>query len=75
MITMEDSVAALLEQDVIDKDEARKALLKASDEGDEHEEGEISAALGGGRTDNDTLDMNDSSGKSGDGESDGEYSF
>jgi twitching motility protein PilT len=75
MITMEDSVAALLEQDVIDKDEARKALLKASDEGDEHEEGEISAALGGGRTDNDTLDMNDSSSKSGDGESDGEYSF
>ncbi len=35
MTTMEDSVKALLEQGVIDNDEARRVLLKVSDQGDE----------------------------------------
>ncbi len=58
MVTMEDSVNALLDQGVIDREEARQALMKASDEGDEHESGEIDASLGGGRLDDDDiLDM------------------
>jgi twitching motility protein PilT len=49
MITMEDSIKALVEQGVVDQDEARRVLMKSTDEGGEHEEGVASASLGGGR--------------------------
>lgn len=50
MTTMEDSVKALLEAGVIDKDEAHRAMMKVSDEGNEgSSEGYASAALGGGK--------------------------
>ncbi|MCB9988871.1 MAG: type IV pilus twitching motility protein PilT [Rhodospirillales bacterium] len=46
MVTMEDAVDALLEEGVISRSEARRALLKTTDEGDEVED-EVSATLGG----------------------------
>jgi twitching motility protein PilT len=49
MITMEDSIKALVEQGVVDNDEARRVLMKTTDEGEEREDGVASAALGGGR--------------------------
>lgn len=48
MITMEDSVKGLLEQGIIDKEEARRALLKTTDE-DNRDDDQISASLGGGK--------------------------
>ncbi|MEM6782050.1 MAG: type IV pilus twitching motility protein PilT [Pseudomonadota bacterium] len=49
MITMEESVDNLLQQGVIDKEEARTALLRTSEEIEEREEDVASAALGGGK--------------------------
>lgn len=49
MVTMEDSVSALVEQGAVTQEEARRVLLKSTDEGSEHDEGVASAALGGGR--------------------------
>jgi twitching motility protein PilT len=49
MITMEDSIKALVEQGAVSPDEARRVLMKSTDEGSEHEEGTASASLGGGR--------------------------
>lgn len=52
MITMEDSVKNLLEAGVIDADEAHRAMMKVSDEGDEGSSGGYaSVALGGGKMD------------------------
>ncbi|MGB0720025.1 MAG: type IV pilus twitching motility protein PilT [Bdellovibrionales bacterium] len=51
MITMPDAVADLLEAGLIDKDEARRAILAASDEEEEGGDGFASAALGGGKVD------------------------
>jgi len=54
MVTMEDAIQSLLESGLIDQEEARKALLKTSDENDEADgsnEGYASAALGGGKMD------------------------
>lgn len=48
MITMEDSVKGLLEQGIIDKEEARRALLKTTDE-ENRDDDQISASLGGGK--------------------------
>lgn len=48
MITMEDAVNALLEQGIIDKEEARRSLLKTTDD-NSGEGDEVSATLGGGR--------------------------
>lgn len=82
MVTMEDAVKDLLEAGIIDKEEARHALLRVSDESDENERGDedyAAAALGGGKiTDDDEYDMNASS--KGDDviapkKSDGGYSF
>ncbi len=50
MITMEDSVDALLEQGVIDKREARRVLLKTSDSQDELDDDDVPASLGGEST-------------------------
>ena len=49
MVTMEDSVKALIEQGIVDQDEARRVLLKSTDEGDKQDTGVAAAALGGGR--------------------------
>jgi twitching motility protein PilT len=49
MITMEDAVNAMLEQGIIDKSEARRALLKTTDEGEDRDDDEVSATLGGGK--------------------------
>ncbi|MCB9995981.1 MAG: type IV pilus twitching motility protein PilT [Rhodospirillales bacterium] len=50
MVTMEDAINALLEEDIISKQEARRALIKTTDdEGDDRDEDIASAALGGGR--------------------------
>lgn len=49
MITMEDSIKGLVEQGIVSQEEARRVLLKSTDEGGEQEEGMASAALGGGR--------------------------
>lgn len=51
MITMEDAIKDLLEAGIIDKDEARRALLKSSDESDDRDDGYASGALGGGKMD------------------------
>lgn len=47
MITMEDAIENLLEAGIIDKDEARTALLKVGEDEEEREEGHASGALGG----------------------------
>jgi twitching motility protein PilT len=49
MITMEDAVADLLESGLIDKDEARSAILRATDEEEERDPDYAAAALGGGK--------------------------
>lgn len=49
MITMEDAVKDLYDADIINKDEARRAMLKASDQEEEPEEGYAAASLGGGK--------------------------
>jgi twitching motility protein PilT len=49
MITLEDSVNGLVEQGTIDKEEARRALMRATDEEGGGSEGVASAALGGGK--------------------------
>lgn len=49
MITLDDAVNGLLEQGVIDKDEARRALLRSTDDSGGRDEDTASAALGGGR--------------------------
>ena len=81
MVTMEDAVKDLLEAGIIDKEEARHALLRVSDEGEEdaRDEDYASVALGGGKmSDDDEYDMNASS-KSDEviapKKSDGGYSF
>ncbi len=49
MITMEDAVKDLYDAEIISKDEARRAMLKASDQEEEPEEGYAAASLGGGK--------------------------
>lgn len=50
MVTMEDSVNSLLDQGIIDEDEARAALMKATDEGSsEHETSSAPKKSGPGR--------------------------
>ncbi|MFK7839973.1 MAG: type IV pilus twitching motility protein PilT [Bdellovibrionales bacterium] len=50
MITMEDCVNDLLEAGIIDRDEARRAIMAATDEEDEDGDGEYaSASVGGGK--------------------------
>lgn len=48
MVTMEDAVKALYEQGIIDKDEARRALLKTTDDDDRGSD-TAAASLGGGK--------------------------
>jgi twitching motility protein PilT len=52
MTTMEDSVKALLAAGTIDKDEARRVLMKTDDEGGQ-DEGVAAASVGGGKIETD----------------------
>jgi twitching motility protein PilT len=52
MTTMEDSVKALLAAGTIDKDEARRVLMKTDDDGD-RDEGVAAASVGGGKIETD----------------------
>jgi len=68
MITMEDAVNNLLESGLIDKDEARKALMSTSDEqpeeSEERDESYADASLGGAKMEpEETVSMNTSSNK------------
>ena len=47
MITMEDAVKGLLEQGLVDEEEARTALLKTTDEEGGNRDGEMATAAGG----------------------------
>ena len=49
MITMEDAIGDLLEAGLVDKEEARTALMRSSDDEEEKDEDYASAALGGGK--------------------------
>lgn len=49
MITMEDAIGALMEQGLVDREEARRALMKTTDDSEMREEGDVDAALGGGK--------------------------
>lgn len=49
MQTMEDAVTGLLEGGIIDKDEAREALMRVGEGDDDRDEDYASASLGGGR--------------------------
>ncbi len=75
MITMEDAVTDLLEAGIIDKAEARRALLRTTDESEDEKRDEdyASGALGGGRMDGEAF--TDTGGSKGDLESDEAYSF
>ncbi len=82
MVTMEDAVKALLEQGIIDESEARRTLLKATDDGEDHNEGSVSATLGGGniakdkeKKKNSMLAPENDSGNSPDGKAEEEYTF
>ncbi len=64
MITMEDAVRDLEEAGIISADEAHRALLKSSDESGSEGSGEYaSAALGGGRVDEDDIFNDNQSGE------------
>lgn len=87
MITMEDAIEDLYNAEIISKDEARRAVLKASDQEDEDEkDGEdreyAAASLGGGKINgsNETISQSPKPKsspppKSGGGDGDGDYSF
>jgi len=80
MITMEDNIKDLLEAGLIDKDEARRAVMKTSDESEDRDEDYADTSLGGGRmpSEEDAYDINmgDGSSKVSKPKKDGEgYSF
>lgn len=78
MVTMEDCVKDLLDAGIIDKSEARRAILRATDEEEEPEEGRASAALGGGDMSEDAKSeppQSKSSGSGGAEKDDEGYSF
>ncbi|PCI56922.1 MAG: type IV pili twitching motility protein PilT [Alphaproteobacteria bacterium] len=60
MITMEDAIQNLLDGGIISKEEARRAVMKSSDESEERDDEYASTALGGGKmpTEDDGYDMN-----------------
>ncbi len=49
MITMEDAIKDLLEAGLVDKEEARRALLKTTDESEDRDEDYAAGALGGAK--------------------------
>ncbi len=65
MVTMEDAIESLLEAGIIGKDEARRAVMLASDESEDgHEEGYASASLGGSKMSDDEVPYDVSEGMS-----------
>ena len=58
MITMQDAIQDLYEANIIDKDEARRAIMATTDEEEDENKDEeyASAALGGGRIGGESLD-------------------
>lgn len=73
MMTMEDAIKDLRDAGIIDKDEARRALLKTSDEGEDEEERDTdyaSASVGGGH-----MSSGGENFGGGNSDSDGGYSF
>jgi len=74
MITMQDCVNDLLEEGIIDKDEARRAIMAATEEEDEGGEGYASSAVGGGKVDGEEGTASSSDASSSSKEEDG-YSF
>jgi len=83
MVTMEDAVHALEADETITEDEARRALMKATDDGEGHDECVAAASLGGGKIGEGPAQAKkqmavagDKSEPSADGDGeDGEYSF
>ncbi len=80
MITMEDAITDLEESGLISKEEARRALMTASDKEEDRDEDVAAAALGGGRIGEDLSEDTTESGfarpvPSGGDDSDGGYSF
>jgi len=76
MVTMEGGVKDLLEAGIIDMDEARRAILEATDEEDESTDGDsgyASASLGGGKMNLDTMGAGNKPSKQGN--NDDGYSF
>jgi len=49
MITLEDAIGALIEQGLVDREEARRALMKTTDDSEMREDDDVDAALGGGK--------------------------
>ncbi|MBP7721742.1 MAG: type IV pilus twitching motility protein PilT [Alphaproteobacteria bacterium] len=77
MVTMEDSVTSMLEAGIIDKDEAREALLRVGGGDEDRDEEYADGALGGGKIGGETLitgSESGSSGKKAEGSAEG-YSF
>ncbi|NCC22970.1 MAG: type IV pilus twitching motility protein PilT [Alphaproteobacteria bacterium] len=74
MVTMEDAVNSLLESGIIDKSEARRALIKTTDDSTGEDSDYASAALGGGRK-GEAPPTEQADSRSGGGSGDGGYSF
>lgn len=76
MVTMEDAIKDLFDAGIINKEEARRAVLKAADREDEQDEDYTDSSLGGVKISDAGGDMNvgSRSGKS-TGDADGGYSF
>lgn len=65
MVTMEDSVTSMLEAGIIDKDEAREALMRVGGGDEDRDEEYADGALGGGKIGGETLITGSESGGSG----------
>ncbi len=74
MVTMEEAVESLLESGTITKEEARRTLIKTTDDADGHDEEYADASLGGGRMDESETRKTQGSGSAGQGGDEG-YSF
>jgi twitching motility protein PilT len=59
MVTMEDAISDLLEAGLVDKEEARTALMRTSDTEEERDEDYASSAMGGGKINSDEEISND----------------
>lgn len=76
MITMEDAIRDLYDAGIINKEEARRAVLKAADQEDDQDEEYTDSSLGGVKISEAGVDMNPGSKSSkGASETDGGYSF
>ena len=65
MVTMDEAITNLLEGGIIDKGEARRALIKTSDDDDERDEDYASGAMGGAKLTGDDYGSSGGSGSKG----------